>query len=770
MFGGPQRGIVTTVRVPEPAVVTPEGDERAIFELLVNEVPKGEAVLLIKKDSVWIEQQALDRLELRGLDGAGKRTTVGGETYVDLSSLGPKLRFALNDASFQLRLDGAPELLGKSRVDLGTRGPAGLEFRRNASALINYGMNWHGPGLYDLSAEAGMNLGNALLLTTVSRTNDRAVLRGLSSLSFDDRRRLTRWVVGDAIASGGNLGGGVALGGISVSREFDIDPYFIRYPTVGLSGMLETPSTVDVYVNDRLVRREHLPPGQFELANLPVSVGRGVARLVVRDAFGREHETASPYSLTNSVLAPGLHEYRYQFGFVRTVNRNANWDYGAPVLFARHRVGLTEVLTGGVLLQASRDLLNLGPLVTARLPIGELDLAGGLSRYYGATGLAASAAYSVIDGPVSFGASIRAMNPAYTALGFASLIDRARFEAEVSGGFHVGRAVNFNARYASTDRLSGDRDCSGVLSASVRIAPNADFIVTGSAGVRNRMRDEQLFAGVTMSLGPRGYASASQTQGAGVDTRAVELTRSLPRDEGYGYRVRWLDGQQRLSSGLGQYQGRFGRYEAGFDASGTRRSPNFSVAGGLALIGGALFPTRSMHDSFALVRVPGAQRVRVYSNNQEVGRTNVNGDLLVPNLLPYYGNTVSISDEDVPLDWNLGRTVATIAPPRRGAATVMFTAQPMHNAMGRLVVNGQTSPPLVPRFGQLELTVAGVTMESPIGRDGEFYLENVSSGPHVASLHYDGIRYACVINMPQTTEPVTDLGLVRCSVPLGPVR
>ena len=66
-------------------------------------------------------------------------------------------------------------------------------------------------------------------------------------------------------------------------------------------------------------------------------------------------------------------------------------------------------------------------------------------------------------------------------------------------------------------------------------------------------------------------------------------------------------------------------------------------------IGGGLHATRPVQESFALVRVPGMKGVRAYLSHQEVGRTNRNGDVLVPNLLPYYGNRLDIADEDVPL-------------------------------------------------------------------------------------------------------------------------
>ena len=49
-----------------------------------------------------------------------------------------------------------------------------------------------------------------------------------------------RWLVGDRFDSTGPLGGSALVGGLSVSREFTLDPYFVRFPTVGLSGAVLT--------------------------------------------------------------------------------------------------------------------------------------------------------------------------------------------------------------------------------------------------------------------------------------------------------------------------------------------------------------------------------------------------------------------------------------------------------------------------------------------------------------------------------------------------
>ena len=62
------------------------------------------------------------------------------------------------------------------------------------------------------------------------------------------------------------------------SRDFSLDPYFIRYPTTGLSGVVTTPSRVDVYVNNQLVRTLQVQPGAYELANLALPTGASDTR------------------------------------------------------------------------------------------------------------------------------------------------------------------------------------------------------------------------------------------------------------------------------------------------------------------------------------------------------------------------------------------------------------------------------------------------------------------------------------------------------------
>ena len=51
---------------------------------------------------------------------------------------------------------------------------------------------------------------------------------------------------------------GVILGGVSLAREYSLDPYLVRSPMPRLSGFASTPSTLDVYVNGRVYTRDSL--------------------------------------------------------------------------------------------------------------------------------------------------------------------------------------------------------------------------------------------------------------------------------------------------------------------------------------------------------------------------------------------------------------------------------------------------------------------------------------------------------------------------------
>jgi outer membrane usher protein len=52
----------------------------------------------------------------------------------------------------------------------------------------------------------------------------------MSNVTYDRRNEQQRIVVGDFIASSGDLGSSINLGGLSFSKIYAMNPYFIKNP------------------------------------------------------------------------------------------------------------------------------------------------------------------------------------------------------------------------------------------------------------------------------------------------------------------------------------------------------------------------------------------------------------------------------------------------------------------------------------------------------------------------------------------------------------
>ncbi len=366
-----------------------------MLDLTLNTEPHGEIRVLIGTDNeVWAEMGTLGRAGLRHLNG--EQLTRGGLTYVRLSSVVPRLDVRFDEAALALTIGADPAMFGTTVVTFDNNRPAGLVYQRAPSAFVNYGATWGSNDGRTMNLESGVTLGAALATSSLSLSSYGRPARGLSSVTVDDRRRLNRYVAGDTVVSTGPLGGALQVAGASVSRDFNLDPYFIRYPTTGLSGVVTTPSRVELYVNNQLVRVAQIQPGSYELANLVLPTGAANTRVVVRDAFGGTQEFGSAFYITTAILAKGVQQFQYVAGAERLRPYDSMWDYGQVVVAGSHRIGLTNAITLGGRVEVEPELTSVGPTVAARVGrFGAVELSGGASRLSGRTGLAGSVADQV---------------------------------------------------------------------------------------------------------------------------------------------------------------------------------------------------------------------------------------------------------------------------------------------------------------------------------------------------------------------------------------
>jgi outer membrane usher protein len=736
-------------------------DQRAFLEVTLNGVAKGDTLVVMREADALVSVKMLTESGMH--DFGGTRETIAGEPFVSLRSLAPLVTFETNELDLALAITADPRLLGATVQDLQSGAPRGMVHQRARSGYLNYSLTAASSGEYDVFTESALSAFGGSLYTTAS-VRPAGVLRGLTSLTFDDRARLRRWVVGDSFAGGTALGGDALLGGLALGSEFSLAPYFVRYPTLSLTTPITTPSTVEVHVNGRLVRTETVQPGRLDLRNLPLTNGQNDTRVTVRDPFGGTRELSASYYLTTSVLAPGIHEYQYAVGFKRNGLGTTSWDYTAPALIARHRLGLTNWLSAGLRAEAERGLANSGAIVNLRLPFGEVEATSGVSRAAGELGTAAQLSYAFASRFSNLGVSVRDATAAYSVVDQTAFERRARRELSMYAAVPLPRGTSLNLQHAQGFGDGDHRQQRTSLSMSFRLFRIADLTASTTRSAGAQARGLEAAIGVMMSFGNgRGLASTSVVRGSDGTRVALDVQQAVPVNTGFGYQVHAETGRRNASSAALQYQGAHGRVEVRDDVSdGGQHHTSVNVSGALVGIGGGVYSTRAVRNSFALIRVPGVDGVRAYSSNQEIGRTSRGGNILVPDLLPYYGNELNIEDTDIPIDYLVQDVHVTLAPPYRGGAVVLFPVRRIQRTSGSVTIVTAAGDD-VPEFGELTLVGGGESVSSPLGAKGEFYFENLPEGKHEASVTYDGGSCSFILTVPRSEEPALDLGTLRCT-------
>jgi outer membrane usher protein len=171
-----------------------------------------------------------------------------------------------------------------------------------------------------------------------------------------------------------------------------------------------------------------------------------------------------------------------------------------------------------------------------------------------------------------------------------------------------------------------------------------------------------------------------------------------------------------------------------------------------------------VQDAFALIKVDGLSGIRGYLNNLEIGKTDSQGRLFVPDLLSYYGNNLGISRKDLPLNYNIDAVNKVVAAPYRGGVLVDFPVKRIQRIVGKAIIESGGKP-FVPKHGQLTILVPGSSVDSPLGNNGEFYFENLKNGRFQAQIEFADQTCEFTLEVPESVDEVVELGTQRCLMP-----
>ena len=538
--------------------------------------------------------------------------------------------------------------------------------------------------------------------------------------------------VGDFVSAGSQSQRAVRMGGLQVASDFDLRPDLVTIPLPGFAGNVAVPTTIDVLAGDQRYSLGDVEPGEFTVRNVPSQPGRGEASVILRDALGREVVQTARFYVSNELLAPHTTGFAVNAGFVRRRYGLASNDYGQLAATAYIRRGLSPSLTLEGSGEWTRGVGNAGlraDFVLAKVALATIEARASSDSIAGTGTLLHVALESV--GP-KLGGSLRATLPSANYRDVATRLGDDPPPREYAAQFYYRFApdTELQLSYARQDYRSvlplGLRERrSEVLNTNFRARLSSRATLFAGGGVRRGDRGAVYSAalGLSLSLGGRTNAGAYASYDDGRFSGSATYAHDAQADGQIGYRASasLSETSHRVTGGAtwrdrrilldGQVEEVNGTFAARANARGT-----------LLIAGGAVFARNQSGGSYALVRTGHVGGIPITRENQEVGRTNEDGLLLVQDIPAQATIKIDVKADKLPSDALVRETTKFIRVPRRAVAVVDIETLRFRPVLRRLVDSaGQALPAGLPvrALPSGESTITGFDGVAEINAGGE---------------------------------------------------
>ena len=733
--------------------------------MTLNGEPVSEAAIFAKENATGrlvVELAEARRWRLK-IDEA-RVVTLNGQPFYPLDAI-EGAQTVVDDVDLELALTVPASLLGVVALngDRSERPPVTVGFGAfldyDLQYLVAKGTSDRLDGLLEggVFGAGGVFSSSVLASDALSSESDFIRLETGFSRDFLEQRASLR--LGDSLAVGGAFGRPFRFAGIQWASNFGTDPSFVTFPLPTIGGLADNASVVDVYANDLQSFSGEVPPGPFEINQLPVVTGAGELQVKVTDLLGREQIVTQPYYVSTRMLRQGLHDYAYEGGFLRLDYAEASFSYGDAFAAVTHRYGFSDAFTGEAHLEASPDVQNL--VIGGTGAIGRFGtLSGGVGFGRGDAGDLGTLGqidFEYLGHPVSFGIGTRMVSQAWQELGDVendaqpARIDQARL------GLDFGQLGNLGLFVVHRDERTQADTLSASASWSARLGPGS--VILTAAKLIDPSDQLAFFLNYVLPINLRDSASAGVAKDVAGSRAEAQFRRSKGNsDLGADWLVAARGGKDnsQLSGTFGYDWSRLStRVDAQIDQDNSAIRPNLS--GSVAVVDGHVEASRRLGRAFGVVDLPDMPDVRIYQENREVGRTDAEGRLLLPSLLPYQKNRLRVAVEDLPLDAQVGDAQVDAVPAERSGMTIDFGIRRERQAMVRLLQ--QDGSPLP---SGLLLTDAAGNVEVLVGRDGLAHVRGPSGLSGEVAVRIGEVTLRCALPDTPANDPLPFLGDVGC--------
>jgi outer membrane usher protein len=693
---------------------------------------------------------------------------------IDLGSL-PGVHFAFQ-ADKQLLAIEAVEASLKTHL-IGNRPVTGPPDEAAYGALINYGLAASAATRGSIQASGNLEFrafGPPGIIDSdwyfgPAAGRGSAFRRLDTALIHDDPQSLRTWTAGDFITASLPWSRPVRGVGFSLATDFSIRPDLITQPMPWLRGSASVPSTIDLYLDGVHQLSEQAPAGPFSVSQVPTVNGEGEVSLAVTDALGRQTVQTFSFYATNQLLAPGLTSYAVEGGWLREDFGEMDDRYTKAFAQGLVRHGMNDWLTLEGRAATTAGVAELGAGLVAKLgEFAVLDLSYDDSSLGGRDGRQLRASLERQAGPYFlFAAAAQSMGD-FRDVASAAGDPPVRRSLQIGAGWNSDRFGTFGMNYYeqrvarrgldTTGRsLSDDID---ILAASWVYPLSKGWTVHASAFHSVAGNDTFGFMiGVTISPSDGLIVDGGMNQNANRVGAYVDASQTPPTDGGWGWSAQAQSAPSANAQGTVRYVSRIGEVGAGVSAGyGSAVGSVYAAGAAVWMAGGNPRLARQSSVSFAEVDTE-KSGVGITLENREMGKTDSDGRLFVPDLIPFNPNHFAVEPDTVPLSDEIVVPAAVTRPPRNAGVIVHLPVRPNLSAAVRFV--GTDGAPL-PLNASVMLNGKA---QSSIGYDGVAWLSGLAADNRVA-IGEDG--HACIATFqvtPSMLESGLEIGPVTCVPP-----
>ncbi|WP_059412854.1 fimbria/pilus outer membrane usher protein [Cupriavidus basilensis] len=645
------------------------------------------------------------------------------------------------------------------------------------AGFLGYGLNvyrsesgGHAATSGFLSLNAGFNLGEWYFRHNGSLSTQAGAGSKYQNVNTYVQKDLTalqsRLVLGGANTSG-ELFDTLPFLGAQVASDDRMLPDSQRGYAPVVRGVADTNARVTIRQNGVVIYDTPVAPGPFAIDDLYPSGYGGDLQVTVTEADGRERTFTVPYAAVPMLLRPGMTRFSVTAGVLNDTTLSSR----PKLLQATVQRGLTNSLTGYAGVQASNRYAAV--LAGAAFDTGfgavSMDVTGAYARIGGQTfaGTSTRLAYSKLfqqtgsnlsvatyrfssDRYVDFAGAARMEEAARSGQDISAMHrPKSRATVSLSQPLPRGWGQVFASALAQDYWNGKPHDVQYQLGYSNRIGPvNYSVTATRVRGANGTV-DNQFMLNLTLPLGrasraPQLAFSLGHETGGGTSAQTT-VSGVAGADNQFSYGVtaaRSAAGQ--VSGALnGQYRTPYTSIQAAYGQGSGYRNASVGLSGSVVAHPGGVSFSPYTGDTFAVVEAPAAAGARIDSYPGLVldGR----GYGVVPYLMPYRQNQVSLDPANIPDDIELKVTSQQVAP-RAGAVVMLRYATESGQAalIDAALADGTPVP-----FGA-EVTDGDGNNAGLVGQGGRIYVRLKEGGGALTARWGDGAGQQCEI------EPAAD--------------